>query len=295
MEAVGSIDPAIDAEVISLAARFFQNVGVASDLRLNSIGCPNCRPGYRQALTEYIADTAGDLCANCAHRYETNPMRMFDCKDPGCKAVLAGAPKMVDYLDEDCASHFKNVQDYLIKLNIDFTLDPTLVRGFDYYTKTAFEFVSGELGAQNAVGGGGRYDNLVEEIGGPSTPAMGFGIGLERLMMTLEALGVEPPVHKWIDVFVATLGDQAHEAGVKLVADLRAKGVSADMDYTGRSLKAQMKVADKLGAKYAVILGEDEVKSGVATVRDLTTSEQKSVPMEALASRITDGQIADSG
>ena len=225
IEAVGSIDPAIDAEVISLAARFFNSVGLTSfDLRINSIGCPNCRPGYRKALVDYVSGRVGELCANCAQRYEFNPMRMLDCKEPGCKTVLANAPKMVDYLDQDCASHFKNVQDYLKKLDIDFTLDPTLVRGFDYYTKTAFEFTSGELGAQNAIGGGGRYDNLVEEIGGPSTPAMGFGIGLERLMLTLEALKVDLPVKTGIDAFIATIGEQAHNAAVTLLADLREPG-----------------------------------------------------------------------
>jgi len=280
VEALGSLDPALDAEVISFAARFFGEVGVRQfELRLNTIGCPKCRPSHRQALMEFVADRLGELCATCRDRYERNPLRMLDCKEPACKAVLASAPRMVDYLCEECAQHFAKVQAYLTDMGIGFVLDPTLVRGFDYYTKTAFEFISGELGAQNAIGGGGRYDNLVEEIGGPPTPGIGFGLGLDRLVMALEALGVEPPIDDGGKVFVAGLGEAGHDAAVKVTFDLRRQGVPADMDYTGRSLKAQMKLADKLGARYVVILGEDEIARGVATVRDMRTSEQRSVAL----------------
>lgn len=284
IEALGSLDPALDAEVISFAARFFVEVGVRQfELRLNTIGCPRCRPAHRQALMEFVGDRLGELCAACRERYERNPLRMLDCKEPACKAVLASAPRMVDYLCEECAQHFAKVRAYLADMGVGFALDPALVRGFDYYTKTAFEFVSGELGAQNAIGGGGRYDNLVEEIGGPPTPGIGFGIGLDRLVMALEALGVEPPSEDGVKVFVAGLGEAGHDAAVKVVYDLRAQGVPADMDYTGRSLKAQMKLADKLGARYVVILGEDEIAHGVATVRNMRTSEQRSVALGELA------------
>jgi len=228
---------------------------------------------------EFVADRLGELCATCRDRYERNPLRMLDCKEPACKAVLASAPRMVDYLCEECAQHFAKVQAYLTDMGIGFVLDPTLVRGFDYYTKTAFEFISGELGAQNAIGGGGRYDNLVEEIGGPPTPGIGFGLGLDRLVMALEALGVEPPIDDGGKVFVAGLGEAGHDAAVKVTFDLRRQGVPADMDYTGRSLKAQMKLADKLGARYVVILGEDEIARGVATLRDMRTAEQRSVAL----------------
>ena len=284
IEAVGSSDPAIDAEVIGLAARFIESVGVNRyELKLNSIGCPNCRPDYRWALVEFAKEKVEALCPSCATRYEQNPLRMLDCKVPECKNLLEGAPRMVDYLCEDCAAHFAKVQDYVRRLGIEYVLDPALVRGFDYYTRTAFEFVSDELGAQNAIVGGGRYDNLVEEIGGPPTPGIGFGMGLDRLAMTLESLGVELPVDDSITAFVAGLGEQGHEAAVDLVWKLRAEGIRADMDYTGRSLKAQMKVADKLGARYAVILGEDEIASQVASVRDMSTSEQRTIPMADLA------------
>ncbi len=284
VEALGATDPAIDAEVISLAATFFASVGVGNaELKLNSIGCPECRPGYREALKSFAGDRVSELCPTCATRYEQNPLRMLDCKVPSCKQILADAPKMTDHLCEDCKGHFESVKKYLTALGITYTLDPKLVRGFDYYTKTAFEFVSGELGAQNAVGGGGRYDNLVKEIGGPDTPGIGFGLGMERLLLTLEAMGVELPCACPTDVYVIGLGANAHEAAVKLVADLRASGLAADMDYTGRSMKSQMKVVDKLGARFAAILGDDEIAGGFVSLRDMRSSEQKQVMIADLA------------
>lgn len=283
VEAVGSMDPAIDAETISLAVSFFRSIGLNEfELRLNSIGCPVCRPAYRQALRDYVGGRLDELCPACAQRYEVNPMRMLDCKEEKCKEALSGAPRMPEYLGEECAGHFAQVQQHLRDLGIDFVLDPNLVRGFDYYTKTAFEFVSSELGAQNAIGGGGRYDNLVEEIGGPPAPAMGFGLGLDRLMLTLEALGVELPVSAGVTAYIATMGDEAHSAAVKLLWNLRQRGISADMDYTGRSLKAQMKTAARLGARYAVILGEEEIRNQTAAVKDMSTSEQRTLSLVEL-------------
>jgi len=283
VEAFGSIDPALDAEVISFASLFFSEVGVSRfELMLNTIGCPKCRPAHRQALMEFVGDKLGGLCATCADRYERNPLRMLDCKEERCKAALADAPVMVDYLCEECSEHFARVQSYLTEMGISFVLAPKLVRGFDYYTKTAFEFVSSELGAQNAIGGGGRYDNLVEEIGGSPTPGIGFGLGLDRLLLALDSLGVELSCDSRDMVFVAGLGETGHDAAVKVVFDLRGQGVAAEMDYTGRSLKAQMKIADKLGARFVVIMGEDEIASGKATVRDMRTSEQQAVPISEL-------------
>lgn len=285
VESVGSPDPAMDAEVISLAAQFYTAVGLKKfELKLNSIGCPKCRPVYRQALLDYAKDKLDKLCSSCVQRYEQNPLRILDCKVETCKAVLEDAPKLTDYLCEECAEHFEKVKRYLSDLSISYILDPKLVRGFDYYTRTAFEFVSSELGAQNAIGGGGRYDNLVEEIGGSSTPGIGFGLGLDRLILTLESLGVELPVENGVKAFIAGLGDKGHEAAFKLLVSLRREDISADMDYTGRSLKAQMKVADKISAKFVVILGEDEIAKGVATVRNMETSEQKTLSIENLIS-----------
>ncbi|MGC8862572.1 MAG: histidine--tRNA ligase, partial [Armatimonadota bacterium] len=290
-EAVGSADPAIDAEVISLAVRFYRSVGLDDfELRLNSIGCPECRPRYRETLVKFAAQKLDKLCPVCATRFEHNPMRMFDCKVPGCREVLADAPVIAEYLGEECAQHFEQVRGYLNDLGIAHTLDPRLVRGFDYYTRTAFEFVSDRLGAQNAIGGGGRYDNLVEEIGGPPTPAIGFGIGLERVMVALEKMNVALPVATGPIAFVATAGQAAHRTAVKLVADLRNQGISADMDYTGRSLKSQMRLADKLGARFTVILGEDEIASGTAVVRSMATSQQRSVALAELASALSEVQ-----
>ncbi len=287
IEAVGAIDPAIDAEIISMAAHFFASIGINEyTLKLNSIGCPKCRPIHRQALLNFAKDKLDSLCETCRKRYETNPLRMLDCKVPTCKNALANAPKIADYLDEECAEHFKSVKEYLTKLGLNYTFDPNLVRGFDYYTRTAFEFISNELGAQNAIGGGGRYDNLVAELGGPPTPAIGFGLGLERLMLTLDALGVQLPIETGITAFVATLGKEPHDAAIKIISDLRKQGISCDMDYTGRSLKAQMKLADKLGAKYAIILGEEEINAGMAVVRNMATSEQSSVAINELASAL---------
>ena len=231
---------------------------------------------------EFVGSRLGDLCATCQDRYERNPLRMLDCKDEKCKAVLADAPVMADYVCEDCGQHFEKVQSYLTGMGITFVLDPKLVRGFDYYTKTAFEFVSGELGAQNAIGGGGRYDNLVEEIGGEHTPAIGFGLGLDRLLLTLDAMNVELPIQRPSMVFVAGLGEASHEVAVKLVSELRASGVAADMDYTGRSLKAQMKVANKLNARYVAIIGDDEIAKQMVTLRDMSSSDQQSVSFSDL-------------
>ena len=284
VEAVGSPDPAIDAEVISLAVQFYKSLGLTDyELKINSIGCPECRPKYRQALIDFAAGKLEKLCPSCMQRYEQNPMRMLDCKIPECKAILVDAPKMQDYLGEECSGHFEKVQSYLNKLGIKYNIDPNLVRGFDYYTKTAFEFISGKLGAQNAIGGGGRYDNLVQEIGGQLTPSLGFGLGLDRLMLTLDAMGIELPINKSITAFIAVMGDIARDATVDILSSLRSEGISADMDYTGRSLKAQMKMVDKLGARYAIILGENEVNDRIATVKDMQTSEQKSVPFDELA------------
>jgi histidyl-tRNA synthetase len=288
VEAVGSADPALDAEVISLAVQFYRSIGIREfDLRLNSIGCQKCRPLYRQALTEYASKGFSKLCQSCNARYELNPMRMLDCKNPECKQLLADAPNLTDHLCGECSEHFESLRRLLDDLGIGYTLDPRLVRGFDYYTKTAFEFTSTKLGAQNAIGGGGRYDNLVEEMGGPPTPAIGFGLGVERLMLTLEGLGVELPVERGVTVFVASVGQTAHKAAVKLVSDLRRECVSADMDYTGRSLKAQMKLANKIGARFVAILGEEEVATATVLLRNMSTSEQEKLSIAELGARLS--------
>lgn len=294
MEAIGSEDPAIDAEIISFVSSFFQQIGLDNyELKLNSIGCPKCRPIYREALLGYVAARVEELCPTCAQRYQNNPLRMLDCKEQGCKNVLADAPKLPEYLGEECSEHFNSVKSYLDSMGISYTLDPYLVRGFDYYTKTAFEFVSGELGAQNAVGGGGRYDNMVAEIGGQPAPAIGFGLGLDRLMLTLDAMGVKLPVDSGIDVYIVSAGEAAHRASVSLLKQLREGAISADMDYTSRSIKAQMKTAGKIAARFAVIIGDDEIAKGTANLKNMNNSQQISVPLNGLVDAVRE-QLQDS-
>lgn len=283
IEAVGTSDAAMDAEIISLASSFFKSIGICEYmLKLNSIGCPGCRPNYRKALLEYVDGRVDELCSSCAARYEQNPLRMLDCKNSDCKDVLAGAPRLTDYLCDECSYHFETLKGYLDALGIDYVLDPNLVRGFDYYTKTAFEFVSGALGAQNAIGGGGRYDNMVEEICGKHVPSIGFGLGLDRLMLTLEAMGVELPVENKIDAYICTMGENAHRYAVELLYSLRNAGLACDMDYTARSLKAQMKLAGKNNAKYAIILGDNELERGIATVKNMGESTQCEIAFDEL-------------
>ncbi|MGQ9455814.1 MAG: histidine--tRNA ligase [Armatimonadota bacterium] len=289
VEAIGSLDPALDAEVISLAYRFYLNIGITGfELLLNSIGCPVCRPRYREALVEFTRSRLESLCPTCQTRYESNPMRMFDCKLSQCKEVLQDAPIIIDYLGDECREHFENVQVYLRELDVKYTIDPRLVRGFDYYTKTAFEFISGQLGAQNAIGGGGRYDNLVEELGGPPTPAIGFGIGLERVMTVLDKLGAGPSTQPHIDVFIAGVGNEAHRTIVKLLDKFRSSNISAETDYAGRSLKSQMKLADKLGARFTVIIGEKEISTGSAILRDMASSQQKEIPLDRVLPAVSE-------
>lgn len=281
VEAIGSQDPAIDAEVISLLMHYLTCLGVKDmELKLNSVGCPACRPEYRELLRKAVEPYKAKLCENCRVRYDANPLRMLDCKVPCCIELKVNVPNITEHLCEECAEHFKNVRHYLDDLGIKYTLDPRLVRGFDYYTKTAFEVVSASLGAQNAIGGGGRYDGLVEEMGGSPTPAVGFGSGVERTLMVLEAQGVEIPDEAHPSVFVATLGIEARDFGVKFLSDLRKAGIASEMDYAGKSLKAQMKSADRERVRLTVIIGEDELSRGVVKVRDMETSEEKEVPAD---------------
>jgi histidyl-tRNA synthetase len=285
IEALGSGDPAVDAEVIYLALEFYRRLGIANtELRLNSVGCPNCRPAYREALIEFAHPLLDQMSEDNRTRFETNPLRMLDSKDERDHRALANAPTLLEYLCNDCRVHFESLQGYLLGLGMKFEIEKRLVRGFDYYTKTAFEIVSPELGAQNVIGGGGRYDGLVEECGGPSTPGIGFGIGTERCLIVLDQLGVKLPIEdERPTAVIAPLGDAARSYAVNLVGVLRAAGIAADMDYAGRSLKAQMRQADRLGANYAVILGENEIAAGMASVKNLRDGgEQKSIPLDKL-------------
>lgn len=286
-EMFGSADPSADAEIISLAWQFLQSLGINDiELKLNSLGGPEDRPVYREAIRAYAEPILSKLCPTCQNRYETNPLRMLDCKDPTCQELLKDAPGPSDYLCDDCKDHFETLQKYLAALGIEFTVDSRLVRGLDYYTRTVFEFQSKHLGAQNTVCGGGRYDNMLEQMGGPSTPALGFGMGVERLLLTMTELGIEIPVDNHPDVFVATMGVQAREMAVKLLSDLRKNGIAAQTDYNSRSLKSQMKLADKYKVNFVLMIGEDEVNQGVVTLRDMQSKEQRQIPLENVVEAI---------
>ena len=256
VECFGAADAAADAELIHLAGNILSGVGVRDlSLEINSIGCPTCRKAYLEKLRTYFQSHYDELCDTCKGRLETNPLRILDCKSPVCKAICEGAPVIVDSLCDDCKEHFRRLQEYLTAMDMPFTVNPHIVRGLDYYTRTVFEFVSSQIGAQGTVCGGGRYDGLVEEMGGNPTPGLGFGMGLERLMLVLEAQGVELPAQPTCDVYLAGIGDAASRRAFLLAQELKEDGLHAQSDLCGRGLKAQMKYADKIGAKYAVVLG----------------------------------------
>lgn len=287
VEEIGSRDPAVDAEIIAMAFQLFRELGLTDlVLHLNSVGCPACRPVYRQKLLDFFADKHDSLCEDCRARLDKNPLRVLDCKEDGERMITAGVPLITDCLCEECKDHFHKVQSYLTAAGIEFELDPRLVRGLDYYTKTAFEIMYAPLGAQSTICGGGRYDGLIEEVGGPSTPGIGFAVGMERLLLTLREQGLLPPVLKERPVFIVALGDAAKEKAFTLQQSLRGKGIYAEIDMMGRSMKGQMKAADKLAAVFAVIIGDEELAAQCAQVRNMETKEQEAVPFAALVSYI---------
>lgn len=283
VEALGEANPAVDAEIISLAVQFLQDLGLKDiKLLLNSVGCPKCRPVYRRKLQEFFKPVISEMCEDCQSRYDRNPMRLLDCKNEKCKKLAENAPAITDCLCDECSEHFHKVQDFLTAAGIKFELDPGLVRGLDYYTKTAFELKYIPLGAQSAVLGGGRYDGLIEECGGKSTPAVGFATGLERVLLALEMQNLLPETVYDTDVFIVALGDMVQEKAFEILTELRKNGFKASMDFAGRSIKAQMKQANKSNAKIAVILGENELKSNSAVVKNMQDSTQESVSLDDL-------------
>jgi histidyl-tRNA synthetase len=284
IEALGSVEPDLDAEVIQFALAFYQKIGINRlNLKINSVGCPKCRPSYRDALIDFARPVLGQMSEDNRRRFDENPLRMLDSKDANDQALLKDAPILTDFLCEECASHFAAVRLLLDTLNVPWDLDPRLVRGFDYYTKTAFEIQSPDLGAQATLCGGGRYDGLVEELGGSPTPGIGFGLGIERALIALQALsnGVSPRTGK--SSFIVTLGDRARQERPLLLAKLRNASVAVDTDYSGKSMKAQMRAADRSGARFAIILGDNELERSTAQVKDLSSGEQTEVEIDKLA------------
>jgi histidyl-tRNA synthetase len=278
VEAFGSPGPEIDAETLAFASDFLQAVGITdARLELNSVGCPECRPLYRDALRNALSGARTALCADCTRRYDTNPLRILDCKVETCRDMTRDVPVILDVLCEGCKTHLRGVEEGLRALDVPFVINPHIVRGLDYYTRTAFEFIAGGLGAQNTVLAGGRYDGLVAELGGPSTPAIGFAAGIERLLM---AAGEAAPVPAVLGpTFIATLGDAARAEGTRLTQALRRAGIPAATSYEARSLKAQMKEAARQDARFTLILGEDELARGEATLRDMQSHEQAAVAL----------------
>jgi len=282
-EAIGDDDPALDAEVIDMAWRFFQSLKLNRlSLQLNSIGCKQCRPGYLTVLKDYYADHARDLCPECKTRLKTNPLRLLDCKKPRCQQIADSAPKSIDYLCPECDTHFKRLQRYLGLLELPFEINHRLVRGLDYYTKTVFEIQPEEEGAQATLGGGGRYDDLIEELGAKPTPAVGFATGIERIILNLKKQNIPIPPLPKPQVFIAVVGDKARDEAIKLAATLRKNGIGVIEALGSKSLKAQLRQANNLGTRHTVIIGEQEVGTGTVILRDMSTSEQKTVPVSEL-------------
>ncbi|MGQ9657513.1 MAG: histidine--tRNA ligase [Fimbriimonadales bacterium] len=287
-EVFGAAHPLADAELLAMVMAFFVQLGIPEsvlELRLNTIGCPSCRPAYREAVRQFGLENFSRLCKNCQSRLDRNPLRILDCKE--CVAITADAPPIDPYLCNDCRTHFETLVGLLKQLGVGYVRDHRLVRGLDYYTRTTFEVIAHQgLGAQSALCGGGRYDGLVEALGGPPTPALGVGIGVERTLLVLQALGVPLPDAPRIDAFLVAFGDAARPVALQLAQQLRAAGIACDLDLEGRSPKAQMRIANRTGARYALLLGENELQSATVTAKDLATHEQTTVPQAELAAWI---------
>ncbi|MDP2211084.1 MAG: histidine--tRNA ligase [Candidatus Aquicultor sp.] len=288
VEAIGSDDPAVDAESILLLVNYFKAVGLKElTLYINSMGCENDRPQYIEMLKEYAEAKRESLCNDCVKRVDLNPLRLFDCKNETCQAVMADAPKLIDHLCESCSGHFDEVKHYLEMQCVNYTIKPELVRGLDYYTKTTFEIVSPLLGAQNAIGGGGRYNKLVEEFGGPSTPGIGFALGTERLALAVEKEGVFDVNENSTEVFIAVADPAAKHAAVNILYQLRSNDISSDIDYMNRSLKAQLNAANRRGIRYFVFLGSRELEAGAVVVKDMEDGAQVEVKLNELVEHLT--------
>ena len=287
MECFGGKEPTVEAELISTLFGFLTGLGLKNlCVHINSIGCPECRPKYHQALKDYLGERIHDMCPTCQERFQKNPLRILDCKEDKCKAIVKDAPVILDCLCDECREHFEQLQALLNARKIPFEIDPHIVRGLDYYTKTVFEIIM-QAGREGlALCGGGRYDGLVEQLGGPATPAAGFGIGAERILMELKNQNLLPDMPSTTDVYVANLGADMKIPAFTFAQSLRDLGVKADSDLAGRSLKAQFKFADKIGAKYVVLVGGEEYERGVVKLRDMQTKEEKELPLETAAEEV---------
>ena len=283
VETFGTTDMMADAEIIAIGYEFIKEMGITDvKLEINSVGCPACRGEHRTALKDFLKPKFDQLCPTCQERYNTNPMRILDCKSPIDQELVQGAPMMLDYLCDDCRQAFEDLKKNLDAFGIEYEVNPKIVRGLDYYTKTAFEFVTTKIGAQGTVCGGGRYDGLVEEIGGPSTPGVGWGMGKERMLMTMEACGFEIPQEPGTEVFIAYMGEAGKIAALKLMKQLRDNDIAVQMDVMGRSLKNQFKHANRIKAAKTIVIGDSELESGKLTIKDMETGDQTEVAMDGI-------------
>ena len=279
VEAFGAENATMDAEIVSLAITFLKSVGLNDlSINVNSIGCPECRKAYSDALREYLKPRYDELCDTCKGRYERNPLRIIDCKSEVCQDIVKDAPKLLDYICDDCREHFEQFKACLDAMDINYTIDTGIVRGLDYYTKTVFEIISGDF----TVCGGGRYDGLVEELGGKSTPAVGFGLGIERLLLRLDETGVEIPKPDGVSLYIAPMGERAIKETQKLAYSLRQAGISVDTDHLGRGLRASMKYADKLGASNTLVLGDNEIDTGIVKIKNMSSGEETETALDKI-------------
>ena len=295
IEEYGTQDPVADVELISLASSVINRLQLDSvHLQINSIGCPTCRAEYHKALKSYFEGYKDKLCDTCLSRLDKNPMRILDCKSPICSEIAKDAPKITDYLCDECRNHFDAVQKYLDAAGIEYTVDPTIVRGLDYYTKTVFEFVTDCIGAQGTVCGGGRYDGLIEELGGKHLPSLGFAMGMERLLMVMDKQGIEIPDNDECMLYIATMGDAAKVKAFELIKQVRSCGMIAETDVIGRGLRAQMKYADKIDARYSIVLGDNEIEQNTAKVKNMETGDTAEVTLDGhFMERFVEIQLSD--
>lgn len=281
MELFGASSPSADAEVIAFVDEFFRLLGIRNiSLEINSIGCKECRKNYHAALKSYFEARKDRLCDTCLERLDKNPLRILDCKNPDCKEVAHDAPVVLDYLCDDCKAHFEGLKKRLDALGVPYTVNPRIVRGLDYYVRTVFEFVSSDLGAQSTVCGGGRYDGLIKSLGGPDQPGIGYAMGVERLLMVMKAQGIEIPAPAACDLYIGSIGEEASVEALRFCGILRKEGFSAECDIVGRSVKAQMKYADKIGARFSMVLGDNELAEKKATVKNMATGENAEVTLD---------------
>ncbi|THB73348.1 MAG: histidine--tRNA ligase [Desulfobulbaceae bacterium] len=292
VEILGSANPRVDAELMAMAAQLFDRLGISVSLEMNSLGCPACRPAYRKLLLEFIESRIDKLCDDCKRRSTRNPLRVLDCKKPACRQEVESAPSIIEHLCQECSEHFSVVQQSLDSLGVSYQLNKFMVRGLDYYVRTTFEFITDQLGAQSAVCAGGRYDGLIELLGGGKIPGIGFAMGIERLVLLLQQKNELKGAGNGIDLFLAGLGDGASDFCYQAMHELRTLGFSADMDLESRSLKSQMKQADKAAASYTLIVGDQELEAGKATIRNMATKEQKEITLssQAIATELEGGQ-----